>query len=173
MTMSNQIALPALALALSCLMFAQPYSVLANPKPRAKEEAPNFSFAGPDGNAHSLKDLRGTVVVLDFWASWCPPCRRSLPELEALNEKYKDENVVFIGVNDEERATIDKFSKANELHFYTIQDDDEKISNAFDVEAIPNTYVIGKDGWVAASFQGFDDNDDELDKAIQKALLAN
>src|ERR1700688_2921830 len=147
----------------------QPYPTFARPKARPAE-APNVHFQRPGGKNYSLTDLRGAVVVVDFWASWCPACRRSLPQLEALNKKYHEANVVFIGVDDEDRETIDKFSRSNQLHFFTIQDDDDEITQAFNVEAIPNTFVIDKEGHISATIERFDGSEDELQEAIENAL---
>jgi thiol-disulfide isomerase/thioredoxin len=166
--MTKNLVRVALGLVLGVSILVQPYSTLAGP--RVSASAPNFQFQGPGAKTYSLADLRGTVVVIDFWASWCPACRRSLPQLEALNKKYQNENVVFIGVNDEDRETIDKFSRSNHLHFFTIEDRDDEIGQAFNVDAIPNTFVIDKQGRIAATIEGFDGSEDDLQSAIDNAL---
>lgn len=167
--MTKNLLRPALGLVIAFATILQPCSIFARPKvPPA--EAPDVHFQGPDAKNHNLSDLRGAVVVVDFWASWCPACRRSLPHLEALSKEYQNDNVVFIGINDENRETIEKFSRSNHLTFFTIQDEDNEMAKAFEVQAIPNTFVIDKDGRISAAVEGFDGSEDELQAAIDNAL---
>lgn len=135
--------------------------------------APDFEFAGPDHKTHQLSELRGHVVVLDFWQSWCGVCRSALPSLEAVNQKLRDEDVLFLGVNDEDRETINRFTKALRLHFFTISDDNDDIAKAFNVTAIPYTVVIGRDGQIVETVEGFDGNENLVRKAVERALARN
>jgi thiol-disulfide isomerase/thioredoxin len=135
-------------------------------------KADNFEFVGPNNRSYELSDLLGHVVVLDFWQSWCPACRRALPSVEALNQELKGKDVLFLGVDDEDRETIDNYSKALKLGFFTISDEDDRIARAYNVSAIPYTVVIGRDGRVVDTVEGYDGNEDRVRQAVQRALVA-
>jgi thiol-disulfide isomerase/thioredoxin len=103
-----------------------------------------------------LDSYKGRVVVLDFWASWCVPCRRSFPWLNRMHEKYADDGLVIIGVNvdndeEEAKAFLDEFP----AKFQVAYDRDKSLARQFDVIAMPSSYVIGRDGEVKARHLGF------------------
>ena len=106
---------------------------------------------GLDLDAH-----RGKVVVVDFWASWCVPCRRSFPWMNEMHEKYRDDGLVIIGVNmdqvaDEARSFLDEFP----VQFDIVYDRDGAIAKAFDVIAMPSSYVFDREGNQVARHLGF------------------
>jgi thiol-disulfide isomerase/thioredoxin len=129
------------------------------------------SRAGTDKDI-DLDALGGKVVVLDFWASWCVPCRRSFPWLNSMHEKYGDAGLVIIGVNldndpDEARAFLDEFPPRFRIHY----DRDKTLARQFDVMAMPSSYVIGRDGQVAGRHLGFKvKKQEEYEAAIAAAL---
>ena len=104
----------------------------------------------------ALDDFAGKVVILDFWASWCVPCRRSFPWLNAMHAKHASEGLVVIGVNlDLERAEAERFLHEFPPDFKIIYDDDQVLARQFEVIAMPSSYVIGRDGKVIARHLGF------------------
>jgi thiol-disulfide isomerase/thioredoxin len=113
----------------------------------------------PELPAHPALDLaahRGKVVVLDFWASWCVPCRRSFPWLEAMQRKYADAGLVVIGVNEDQvPADAAAFLEEFPVGFRIVNDPHGEIAQAFELIAMPSTYVIARDGTVAARHLGF------------------
>ena len=117
--------------------------------------APQFSLKTLSGKAVSLEDLKGQVVVLDFWATWCPPCVKSLPELGKLHQDAGGKGVQVFAVNvQEDKQKIEGFLKSQEVSVPVLMDQDGDVAMKFNVTAIPQTVVIGKDGEVKKVFVG-------------------
>ncbi len=112
------------------------------------------------GVAHAadldLAQYRGKVVVIDFWASWCVPCRRSFPWMNRMQAEYADDGLVVIGVNlDRNRADAQRFLADVPAEFEIHFDTDATLAQEFGVEAMPSSYVIGRDGEIVARHLGF------------------
>jgi cytochrome c biogenesis protein CcmG/thiol:disulfide interchange protein DsbE len=112
--------------------------------------APDFSLTSFEGETISLSDLKGQVVVLNFWASWCPPCREEAPYLERIWREYQDKGVFFIGVDyvdiePEAVAYIDEF----DITYFNGPDLRTSISQAYQIQGVPETYFISKSGEIA------------------------
>ena len=120
----------------------------------------------------SIDKYAGKVVVLDFWASWCVPCRRSFPWLNAMHEKYADDGLTIIGVNlDMERADADRFLEEYPASFAILYDENQKLARQFEVVAMPSSYVIGREGQIVARHLGFKvKQQDEYEAIIVEAL---
>jgi thiol-disulfide isomerase/thioredoxin len=122
----------------------------------------------------NLDELRGTVVLLDFWASWCVPCRRSFPWMNAMHEKYADEGLVIIAVNvDKKTAAANEFLEAYPANFRIAYDPDAILAREYGVEAMPSTFIIGRDGQITSRHVGFKvKRQEEYEAAIESALEA-
>ena len=118
------------------------------------QPAREFELKDLDGSPVRLSELRGKVVVLDFWATWCPPCRRELPAIEKLSREFEDKNVVVLGIDDEGVKTIRNYCRSTSLTFATLEDSSGKVHHAYAANAIPNVYIIRPDGIVAHHFVG-------------------
>jgi peroxiredoxin len=128
----------------------------------AEEEgmvAPNFTLKSLDGEEVSLSQFRGKYVLINFWATWCGPCKIEMPSLEALYQRFKDKNFVLLAIsNDMFGATIVKpFVKANHLNFTILIDQRLKASNAFGVTSLPSTFMIDPKGKIIGALFGAED----------------
>lgn len=103
-----------------------------------------------------LSEYRGKVVVVDFWASWCAPCRRSIPWLNAMQRKYADEGLVVIGVNEDKTAAeAETFLKDVPAGFRIVLDLEGEIARDYELIAMPSTYVFDRDGQLVTRHLGF------------------
>jgi peroxiredoxin len=157
--------------ALVCILFAAGSSAWAsdntNSDPQAGTMAPDFPIQLDNGLQGHLSDLKGNVVLLDFWASWCPWCLKELPQVNAMDEKYN--NVIVIGIDDEDSVTIAKASSQLNLGFHTLQDADGKIADGYGATSLPTAVVIDATGKITSVIHGYQD-DNTLEKAVQAAL---
>ena len=109
-------------------------------------QTPKLNFKMLDGKKVSLKSLKGQIVVLDFWATWCGPCVKSLPNVKKVIDGYPESKVTLIAINqNESKAKIKSFLKSRKFDFKVAMDDGE-ISDEFNVKAIPQTVIIDADG---------------------------
>lgn len=112
-----------------------------------KAPTPDFTLADPDGKKLSLKDFRGKVVLLNFWASWCVPCREEMPAMEKLYQEYKQKNfvVLAIAVKDRKQDAID-FAKQLKLTYPIALDPEAQVGTMYGAWGLPATYLIGPKG---------------------------
>lgn len=103
-----------------------------------------------------LDQYRGKIVVLDFWASWCKPCRQSIPWLNEMKSRYAHDGLVVIGVNvDAERADADRFMRAVPIDFDVVFDPEGELAKRFKLQGMPSSFVFGRDGKLVESRIGF------------------
>jgi len=118
------------------------------------EEAADFSLADVEGVPLQLSALRGKVVLLDFWASWCGPCRVELPTVVALQEELADKGLVVLGINKEPAEVAQKFLAENGFPLRSLVDAEGTVNRAYQVVAIPTVVIINREGVIAAHFVG-------------------
>jgi thiol-disulfide isomerase/thioredoxin len=117
---------------------------------------PRFELPGRTGTIAS-DSLRGKVVYVDFWASWCDPCRHSFPWLSAMHERYGAQGLAIVAINlDKERVAADRFLAKFPAPFLLAFDPKGKTAEAFHVQAMPSSFLIGRDGRVLEAHTGFD-----------------
>jgi thiol-disulfide isomerase/thioredoxin len=137
------------------------------------QPAPAFSLPSLKGDTVALDKLRGKVVYVDFWASWCGPCRRSFPWMNEMQQKYGGKGFVIVGVNvDKKRADADKFLAQNPAIFSIAFDEAGTTPSAYAVKGMPSSYLIDAKGNVTYVERGFlDEHKAELERRIA-ALVA-
>jgi cytochrome c biogenesis protein CcmG/thiol:disulfide interchange protein DsbE len=117
--------------------------------------------------------LKGKVVVLDFWASWCGPCKESFPVMNDLQKKFADKGLVILAVNVDEKAeAMTDFLKHNPASFTIVHDATKKLVGTANISSMPTSFVLGKDGKVAAIHKGFHGKDTvkQYEAEIEKLL---
>jgi cytochrome c biogenesis protein CcmG/thiol:disulfide interchange protein DsbE len=160
---------PAFSLFLFALTLALP--ALAEPPSKgAPVPAPRFDLPTRTGSVSS-ESLRGKVVYVDFWASWCEPCRKSFPWLASLQTRYAPKGLAVIAVNlDKKRDAADAFLAKYPAPFTVAFDPAGKTAGAFKVAAMPSSYLIGPDGNILFTHAGFDPKETAMIEArIQEA----
>jgi cytochrome c biogenesis protein CcmG, thiol:disulfide interchange protein DsbE len=136
--------------------------------------------AAPDLNLPGIKDavslagLKGKVVYVDFWASWCGPCKQSFPFMNELQSKYRAQGLEIVAINlDAKRADADKFLTDVPAQFTLAFDAKGESARRFEVKSMPSSYLIGRDGKVVAAHKGFKDEERaDLESRITQALAA-
>lgn len=133
------------------------------------KKAPDFAMNTLRGQRVTLAEQKGKVVLLDFWATWCPPCQASIPHLNALSEKYKDKGLVVIGASfDKDAVDLDAFVRKNKMG-YIVAQANEEASKAYNVSSIPRIFVIDREGNIKGDFLGFSE---QVGASIESAALA-
>ena len=152
---------------------ADPAAYLPPEFPRA---APAFSLRDLSGKTISNETLKGRVVLLDFWATWCMPCRKSMPELQALHAKYAGKGLSVVGVSIDEGgpAKVKKFVTSKKFS-YPIAIDSAKAPawDAFRVKAVPAAYLIDREGKIVAQWLGAPASSKELETKLGELLRAD
>lgn len=137
------------------------------------QQAPQFTLpALGNGQAVSLQKYNGKVVYLDFWASWCAPCRTSFPLLNGLHKKLKDQGFEVVAINlDEDKAKAEEFLKEIPVDFTILRDEKGEWSDKFVVESMPTSFIIDKQGVIQNIHKGFTSGDiNELERKITELL---
>jgi peroxiredoxin len=110
----------------------------------------------------TLKDLSGKVVVVNFWATWCPPCRKEMPDLETLYKRFKDRGLVVLAISDEDAPKVRPFVTEQKVSYPILLDPGRKVNKLFEVEGIPKSFVYDRSGKLVAQ---------SIDMRTQKQFL--
>lgn len=137
------------------LVFAVQLARRQEVRPDIGALAPAFEMTDFEGQPLNLADLRGQIVVINFWGSWCPPCRAEAPDLQAIYEDYAERGVILAGVNwlDTERQAL-AFIAEFDLTYPNAPDIGERVARAYRIQSAPETFVVGPDGRVLEIFIG-------------------
>ena len=134
------------------------------------EAAQDFSLHDLKGRTFRLRNLRGKIVLLDFWASWCGPCRIDLPHIEALHDEYTREELVVLGVNGESETAARSFMEQQGYSFPSLVDQGHEVSRQYQATSLPTIVIVDEEGNVAAYLVGLQSESD-LRRALAKAGL--
>ncbi len=149
-------------LAATCISFN-----LFAQQPAVGAFAPDIRLPDMKGKSVTLASLKGKVVVLDFWASWCGPCRRSMPDLKAIYEKYKGKGLEVYAVSlDTEKKDWANAIKEDATTWVHVIDADNAVGKKWEIQYIPNTYLLDKNGRVVS----INSNHAALEQEIEKLL---
>ena len=180
--MTKPAVMPFKLLSLSlCVLLMSPVHAAEKPKlghtmtaASTSVKAPDFTLEDMDGKKFSLQEYRGKVVLLNFWATWCPPCRREMPSMQRLYEHFKDRNFVVLALNQEEDDD-QVFAYLGGLEVYptfpVLFDKVSQVSHAYGVHGIPTTYLIDKKGNIRfRAIGGREYDHPEVEKLIRKLM---
>jgi peroxiredoxin len=110
----------------------------------------DFTLTALDGKTWTLKQLKGKVVVVNFWATWCPPCRKEMPDLDAIYSELHAKGLVILAITDEDRATVEAFLAQHPVRYPILLDPGRKVNDLFAIRGIPKTFVYDRSGHLAA-----------------------
>ena len=171
--MTRKAAYSRIALALSFCLWAGGLAA-APPPPKVGDPAPAFTLQTLDGKTVSNASLKGKIVLLDFWATWCPPCRQALPEIKSLAKKNAGHSLVVISVSvDDNKATLEDFVHKNGLDWLQAWDAEGKVTNGvFGISDFPTYVLLDAQGRVAYRQKGWAPMSSAalLDQAVARAL---
>jgi thiol-disulfide isomerase/thioredoxin len=146
--------------------------IIADPSRLRKDFAPEFSARASSGQEINLDTLKGKVVLLDFWGTWCAPCRGSLPLLKDLASKVDPAKVAIVSIDEgDSRENWEKFTRENGMTWTQVYDGDLALHHAFRVDGYPRYYILSKNGIILAEFKGWNQNGEaSISSAINQAL---
>lgn len=110
----------------------------------------DFALKDLEGKEWTLSRLKGKVVLVNFWATWCPPCRREMPDMEKIHGRFKDRGLVILAISDEEDAKVRPFIKERGYTFPVLLDPGRKVNEAFQIGGIPNSFIFDRSGKLVA-----------------------
>jgi thiol-disulfide isomerase/thioredoxin len=146
-----------------------PWNAARIRKQLAGKPAPELTVTDIQGNSAALSDLKGKVVLLDFWTTWCPPCRADSPSLEKLYRKYGAHDLAILSISvSEDRAIVEKFLKEHPRDYPTVLTTENEMPRPYQIGAFPTYIVIDRDGTVASAVEG-DRGFSDLQKLLKKA----
>jgi peroxiredoxin len=128
----------------------------------ARRQHADFTLTDLRGTPWTLKDLRGKVVLVNFWATWCPPCRKEMPDLQILYEKFGDEGFVILAISDEDAGKVRPFIAERKITYPVLLDPGRKVNDLFQVEGIPKSFVYDRTGKLVS---------ESIDMRTQKQFL--
>lgn len=156
-------------LLLASLLFAQAGTAGPPAAPGARPAPPDFAFTDTTGAAHTLAEYRGRVVLLEFWASWCVPCRKGFPILDRLQKEHAAQGLTVVAVTlEEDDAAVSRFLAEHPAGFVVGRDPSGRGGEIFEVAAMPSTFLIDREGRTVSRFEG---GSDGIHQEIEKAVV--
>ena len=116
----------------------------------ARRQHLDFTLTDLDGKSWTLRQLAGKIVVVNFWATWCPPCRKEMPDLDAIYKDFRAKGLVILAIGDEDRAKVVSFLAEHKVSYPVLLDPGRRVNDRFVVRGIPKTFVYDRSGRLAA-----------------------
>ena len=110
----------------------------------------DFTLTGLDGKSWSLRQLKDKIAVVNFWATWCPPCRKEMPDLDAIYKEFRDQGLVILALSDEDQTKVEPFLAQHPVSYPVLPDPGGRVKDLFVVRGIPKTFVYDRSGKLAA-----------------------
>ncbi len=156
-----------------CVMADDVFAAMAIERPKTRLPAPAFSAGQLDETVLSLGDYAGKLVLLNFWATWCLPCREEMPGMQRLWQQYRERGFTVIAVAaDDDREEVARFVANTSLDFPVVMDGDGRIRRQYEVVGLPMSYLIGRDGRLSGRLLGSRDWHSKEALALIESLLA-
>jgi peroxiredoxin len=125
------------------------------PAPEANHPAPDFTLPALDGQQVTLSQLRGQVVLVNIWATWCPPCRSEMPAIQASYDRYREQGFTVLAVNQQEdAATVAAYFRENGLAFPALLDRKASVAASYQARVLPSSFFIDRNGTVRVVYRG-------------------
>jgi peroxiredoxin len=115
-----------------------------------KRQQVDFTLTDLEGKPWSLKSLQGKVVLVNFWATWCPPCRKEMPDLESLHKQFQKQGLVILAISDEDASKVKPFIAEHGISYTVLLDPGRKVNTLFHVMGIPKTFIYDRNGKLVA-----------------------
>jgi peroxiredoxin len=115
-----------------------------------KRQNVDFTLKDLEGKSWTLKELKGSVVLINFWATWCPPCRKEMPDLDALYRRFQSKGLVILAISDEPEGKVRPFLADKHYSYPMLLDPGRKVNDLFSIEGIPRSFLYNRDGKLAA-----------------------
>jgi peroxiredoxin len=115
-----------------------------------RRQSIDFTLSDLNGTKWSLRDLRGKVVMVNFWATWCPPCRKEMPDMEALYKRFQQRGLVILAISDEDAGKVQPFIAAAGYSYPVLLDPGRKVNELFAIEGIPKSFLYNREGKLVA-----------------------
>jgi len=151
------------------------FLLVALPLPAQEgQHAPDFTLEDLEGQSYTLSELKGKVVLLDFWATWCRPCVVSIPHLNELNSRFQEKEFLLLGINVDRyksKSSLKRFAEQYEIDYPVLPDKDEKVAARYRAFALPTSFLINREGKIAKRILGTNPSlQKELEEEIEKLL---
>lgn len=176
---ANNLFLASMVLVLAFLMARRQGVILDSPPMQVKApgqrngEAPEFALADLAGNRVRLSDHRGHVVLLNFWATWCPPCRAEMPSMEKLYQAYRDRGLLILAISGDRtgQSTVEAFVQEVGVTFPILLDPANEVFAQYGVRGLPTSYLLDRQGRIVSAEAGARDWNSQVARRVVEALL--